>query len=153
MDRELVDLFSNTCLLHPALPRELNRFASKVGFRSTGPEIPEELQSAPNVDLLYFAKLRLDEKVSLSGYFSGPVDRPTVVCTVRSHGVTAQGLGDLIERSIHPYNRTDAMIADGAGHRTNWRFQTKDGEGMLELRFYSTPPRASITYTYQGRNR
>src|SRR5262245_15208586 len=53
----LVDLFARTCALRPALPSELERIASKLGFVSEGGAITADMERGPRIDILYSAKL------------------------------------------------------------------------------------------------
>jgi len=151
-DRQLIDLFSRTCLLRPAFPNELESIASKAGFTNTGPEIAPQYVNGPLMDVLYLGKLLADENVSLSGHFSGDFESPTVICTVRSAGVATGAVEDLVEHSFQATDRTSKIIAEGSGRQTKWLLGPNSGEGMLEVRSYTSPPRTSITITYHGRN-
>jgi len=151
-DRQLIDLFSRTCLLRPAFPNELESIASRAGFTNTGPEIAPQYVNGPLMDVLYLGKLLADENISLSGHFSGEFESPTVICTVRSPRVSTSALEDLVEHSFQATDRTSKIIAEGSGRQTKWLLGSDHGEGILEVRSYTSLPRASITITYHRRN-
>ena len=151
----LVNLFVKTCALRPALPSELYRIASEVGFASEYGPIRAELESGPKIDIVYAAKLMVrGEKVSLTAYFTGPVDGPEVVCSVQSLSVSPDGLADLIAQSLRTYDRTDKATADGNRLQVDWHLGAAGTGDKLELRAYQDPPRrASISLDYVGRKR
>jgi len=151
----LVDLFVNTCMRRPALPSELDRIASQLGFVSENGAISVELESGPKIDILYFAKLMVrGEKVGISAFFYGPIEAPTVSCKVGSLKASTDGLPELIEQSVETYERSEKVIADGNGLQTKWRLRAGDSGDTLELRSYQHPaPRASINIEYLGAKR
>ena len=151
----LVDLFANTCMRRPALPSELDRIASQLGFTSESSPISAELESGPQIDILYFAKLMVrGEKVGISAYFFGPVDAPAVSCTVGSLKASTDGLSELVERTVETYERSEKVIGDGNGLAVKWRPGAADSDDRLELRTYKKPMRhASITMFYVGGKR
>jgi hypothetical protein len=151
----LVDLFANTCMRRPALPSELDRIASQLGFISEHGPISAEMESGSKIDILYFAKLMVrGEKVSLSAYFTGPVDAPTVSCKVGSLKASTDRLPELVEQSVETYERSDEVTADGNRLEVKWRLGAADSGDTLELRSYQDPvQRASITINYLGGKR
>lgn len=151
----LVDLFVKTCALRPALPSELDRIASEVGFASEHGPVSPEWESGPKIDIVYFAKLMVrGQKVGLSAYFTGPVDRPTVSCSVHSLSASTDGLADLIEQSLKTHDRTDKVTANGDRREVDWHMGAAGTGDTLELHTYQDPPRrASISTTYLGHKR
>lgn len=152
----LVDLFVNTCMRRPALPSELDRIASQLGFTSERGPISAEMESGPQIDILYFAKLMVrGEKVGIAAYFSGPIDAPTISCKVGSLKASTDRLPELIEQSVETYERSEKVIADGNGLGVKWRLRTGDSGDTLELRSYQHlgPRRASINIEYLGGKR
>jgi hypothetical protein len=150
---ELINLFSKTCLLKPALPSELDSIASKAGFANEGASISLELERGSALDVVYFAKLPPGKKAGISAYFTGPVENPSVSCTVKSLDVSTEGLEELVEESIDTRDRTIEATAKGGGLLVKWHLGAEGGGDMLELTSYKDPSRASITISYHARER
>ncbi|MEH2513028.1 hypothetical protein V1291_004382 [Nitrobacteraceae bacterium AZCC 1564] len=149
----LVDLFAKTCALRPALPSEIERIASGVGFVSEGSAISAAMESRPQIDILYSARLtKRGEKVSLTAYFAGPVDAPTVSCGLNTIGVSAEALPGLIETSLNAHDRTEKTPADNKRLRASWRVGAAEGGDTLEVSAWrDSPRRASISFMYRSR--
>ena len=151
----LVDLFVNTCKLQPTLPSELERIASDLGFVSDGGPVPAEIESGPEIDYMYLAKLMMrGEKVGLSAYFDGPADAPTVTCSLSTVGVSAEGLPDLVEKSLETRDRSETAATDGNLRRWNWHVGPAGSDDTLEMSVHPDPPRrASVQIVYHGHRR
>jgi hypothetical protein len=151
----LVDLFAKTCGLRPALPSEIERTALGLGFVSRGSAITTEMESGPRIDILYSAaSMKWGEKVSLTAYFEGPADGPTVSCSLTTVGVSAEALPDLIEKSLRAHDRTEKTSADNKRLLANWRVGATEHGGTLEVSAWrDSPRRASIAFMYRGRKR
>lgn len=151
----LVDLFAKTCALRPAFPSEMERMALGAGFVTQHRPITPDMESGPRIDILYSATLmKRGEKVSLTAYFDGPPDGPTVSCSVNTVGVSAEALPGLIETSLKGHNRTEKTPADDKRLQANWRVgQAEDGAVLEVSAWRVSPRRASISFTYRGRKR
>jgi hypothetical protein len=150
----LVDLFARTCVRRPALPSEIERMATGLGFLSDGGPISAAMESGPKIDILYMARLtQRGENVSLTAYFAGPSDGPTVICTLTAVGVSAEALPDLIEKSLKPRDRTDKPAADDIRRQASWRLGAGDGDALDMSARRDPPQRASINLEYLGRKR
>ncbi len=146
----LVDLFARTCALRPALPSELERSATALGFVSEGPAISPEMERGPRIDIVYSARLtKRGEKVSLLAYFSS-ADGPIVICSVSTVGVSAEALPGLIERSLNAHDRTEEPTADHNHLRVSWRAGAAGGSALDMSASRVSPQRASISIKYQG---
>ncbi len=150
----LVDLFARTCALLPALPTDMERVASVVGFVGEDKAILAELERGPRIDILYSAKLMTQgEKVGMTAYFEGPADGPTVTCTLNAVGVSADALPGLIEKSLNAQGRTE-KTADSNRLQLNWRVGAAESGDTLEASVRRDPPRrGSIQLTYRGGKR
>jgi hypothetical protein len=147
----LVDLFAKTCALRPALPSEMERIALGVGLVSVDP-ITADMESGPRIDILYTARLiKRGEKVgSLTAYFEGPADSPTVSCGISAVGVSAEALPALVEKSLNAHHRAEKTPADEKRLQASWRIGAKEGD-MLDVSAWRTSPqRASISFNYRG---
>lgn len=148
----LVDLFAKTCALKPALPSQIERTATGIGFVSDSP-ITSEMERGPRIDILYMAKLiRRGEKLgSMTAYFAGPDDGPSVTCTVTATGVSADALPGLIETSLKARERTAKPSNDDNHRLASWRAGSGD---IIDMSAWRTPPRrASISITYVATKR
>jgi hypothetical protein len=132
----------------------MERVASGMGFVSEDKAIWAELERGPRIDVLYSAKLmKQGEKIGLTAFFEGPVDNPTVTCTLNAVGVSAEALPDLIERSLNAQGRTE-KTADSNRLQLNWRVGAAESGDTLEASVRRDPPRrASIQLTYRGGKR
>jgi hypothetical protein len=150
----LVDLFARTCALRPALPSEMERTASGLGFVGEGGPITAKMEGGPQIDILYSARLaKRGQDVGLTAYFAGPSDGPTVTCALSAVGVSADALPGLIETSLKARNRTEEPAADGR-LRVNWRVGEAEGGDALEMwARRDSPRRASIHIVYRGGKR
>jgi hypothetical protein len=150
----LVDLFAKTCAIRPALPSELERTATGLGFVGEG-AISAEMEAGPRIDIVYMARLtKRGENVSLSAYFEGPVEGPTVSCSLTTIGVSAEALPGLIEKSMNAYDRTEKVANDGNRLLASWRIGAAGSDDTLDMSAWRTSPRrASISITYRSRKR
>ena len=150
----LVDLFARTCALRPALPSELESTATGLGFVGDG-RISAEMEGGPNIDIVYSARLeKWGENVGISAYFSGPIDGPTVICSLTSRGVSADALPDLIEKALNAHDRTEKAANDGNRLLASWRTGAAGDGDTLEMSSWRTSPRlTSIKIEYRGRKR
>jgi hypothetical protein len=148
----LVDLFVKTCGRRSHLPSEIERGASRLGFVSANEAISPDMERGPGIDILYSARLtQRNMDVGMTAYFAGPIDGPTVVCTLNTVGVSADALPALIEKSLNARDRTARSTGNDNRLAANWR--VGDGE-TLEMSVWRTPPqRASISMTYRGQKR
>ncbi|MBR0757643.1 hypothetical protein JQ604_36160 [Bradyrhizobium jicamae] len=151
----LVDLFAKTCALRPALPSELDRLASGLGFVNTAGPIKPDMERGPNIEIVYFAKLvQRGETVSINAYFTGPLDGPTVNCALNTVGVSPEALPGLVEKSLKVHQRTEKPADDNGRIVANWRFGATDDGDTLETWTRRDPPRsAAINLAYRGRKR
>ncbi|MFB9265106.1 hypothetical protein ACFFWD_18440 [Bradyrhizobium erythrophlei] len=151
----LVDLFARTCALRPALPSEIERTATGLGFVKDGGPISADMEAGPQIDILYMARLtKRGENVGMTAYFSGPVDGPTVICSLTTIGVSAEALPGLIERTLNAHDQTEKAANDGNRLVANWRVGAAGSDDTLEISAWRTPPRrTSISITYRGRKR
>jgi hypothetical protein len=151
----LVDLFARTCAHRPALPSEIERVASKLGFVSEGGAISAEMERGPRIDILYLAKLmKRGEKFGLTAYFDGPADGPSVTCALTAVGVSAEALPGLIEKSLNAHDRTEKAAGDNNRLRASWRASAAGNGDPLEMSAgRDSPRRASIQIIYRGRKR
>ena len=151
----LVDLFARTCALRPALPSELERIASKLGFVSEGGAITADMERGPRIDILYSAKLmKRGDKFDLTSYFEGPADSPTVTCTVTAVGVSVDALPGLIEASLKARDRTERPGTGDNLRRASWRVSAAGGDDTLDMSARrDSPQRASIQLAYRARKR
>ncbi|MGY8708678.1 hypothetical protein RAD16_23315 [Bradyrhizobium sp. 18BD] len=146
----LVDLFAKICAPKPARPSQVERIATGLGFVSDGGPITAEMERGARIDLLYSAKLiRRGERLgSMTAYFEGPDDRPSVACTVSAVGASADALPGLIETSLKARERTDKPSNDDNHRLASWRVGTDSGD-TLEMSVWRTSPRrASISINY-----
>ena len=150
----LVDLFASTCARRPALPSDIARIASGLGFVGDG-EITADMERGPQLDILYIARLiKADRSVSMTAYFAGPIDGPTVICTLSTAGVSAEALPGLIERSTNARERTEATGTDANQRNAIWRIGATGDDETIDMSAWRTPPqRAAITMTYRGGKR
>jgi hypothetical protein len=151
----LIDLFAKTCARRPALPSEIERMATGLDFVSDGHPISAAMENGPQIDILYMARLtQRGENVSLTAYFAGPADAPTVICTLSAVGVSAEALPDLIEKSLKPGDRTDKASADDNRRQANWRLGAAGEGDALDMSAWRTPPRrAAINIEYRAGKR
>jgi len=151
----LVDLFARTCALRPALPSELDRLASGLGFVNTVGPIKPDMERGPNIDIVYFAKLtRRGETVSMDAYFTGPLDGPTVNCALNAIEVSPDTLPDVVAKSLKVRDRTEKPAEDNGRIVTRWRFGAADDGDTLETwTRRAAPRRASINVAYRGRKK
>jgi hypothetical protein len=152
----LVDVFAKTCARRPALPSELELLAAELGFVTNGGPITAEMQAGPQIDIVYTARLtKRGEKVaSISAYFSGPANGPTVSCAVSAFNVSAEALPGLIEKSLKVRDRADEPAADDDRRRAKWRLGAAADADTLEMWTRQSPPRlASINIQYRGGKR
>ncbi|MDA9507593.1 hypothetical protein XI09_23750 [Bradyrhizobium sp. CCBAU 11386] len=151
----LVDLFAKICAPKPARPSQVERIAGGLGFVSDGGPITAEMEREPKIDILYSAKLiRRGERLgSMTAYFAGPDDGPSVTCTVSAVGVSADALPGLIETSLKARERTDKPSNDDNHRLASWHVGTGSGD-TLEMSVWRTPPhRASISINYYATKR
>lgn len=151
----LVDLFAKICAPKPALPSQVERIATGLGFVSDGGPITAEMERGPKIDILYMAQLiRRGERLgSMSAYFAGPDDGPEVSCSVSAVGVSADALPSLVEKSLKARERTDKPSKDENLRLASWRFGTGSGD-TLDMSVWRTPPRrASISISYFAHKR
>ncbi|WP_128924315.1 hypothetical protein [Bradyrhizobium guangxiense] len=151
----LVDLFAKICAPKPARPSQVERIAASLGFVSDGRPITAEMERGANIDILYAAKLaRRGERLgSMTAYFTGPDDGPSVSCTVSAVGVSADALPGLIETSLKARERTDKPSNDGNHRLAIWRVGSGSGD-TLEMSVWRTAPhRASININYDATKR
>lgn len=133
----------------------MERLASAAGFASEGDPLSADMEAGPRIDILYSATMtkRGKKAAGLTAYFSGPVDGPTVTCTVSTVGVSAEILPALVEKSLDAYGRTERAPDDNR-RMASWRLGAAGGGGSLEMSARRDPPqRASITVEYHGRQR
>ncbi|MBW7972649.1 hypothetical protein [Bradyrhizobium sp. BR 10289] len=149
----LVDLFAKICAPKPARPSQVERIAGGLGFVSDGGPITAEMERGPKIDILYMAKLmRRGERLgSMTAYFAGPDDGPSVTCTVSAVGVSADALPGLIETSLKAGERTDKPSKDDNLRLASWRTGAGDTLDMSVWR--TSPQRASITINYYADKR
>ncbi|TQF26078.1 hypothetical protein UNPF46_35490 [Bradyrhizobium sp. UNPF46] len=148
----LVDLFAKICAPKPARPSQVERIAAGLGFVSDGGPITAEMERRASIDILYTAKLiRRGERLgSMTAYFAGPDDGPSVSCTVSAVGVSADALPGLIETSLKARERTDKPSNDDNHRLASWRV----GADTLDMSVWRTPPlRASISINYVAHKR
>lgn len=151
----LVDLFAKTCALRPALPSEMERIGSALGFVSRGSAITAEMESGPSIDILYSARFtQRGENIGLTAYFDGPADGPTVTCSLSVTGVSAEVLPGLIETSLDARNRTEKPAVDDNRLLLSWSVGTaEDGDALEISARRDASRRASIALKYRGRQR
>ncbi|MBR0831436.1 hypothetical protein JQ596_38620 [Bradyrhizobium manausense] len=151
----LVDLFAKICAPKPALPSQVERVATSLGFVSDGGPITAEMERGPKIDILYMAKLiRRGERIgSMSAYFAGPDDGPSVTCTVTATGVSADALPGLIEKSLKARERADKPSNDENHRLASWRVGTGSGDTLDMSVWRTSPRRASISIGYVGYKR
>jgi hypothetical protein len=152
----LVDLFAKTCARRPGLPSDMALIAAELGFVQDGGPITAEMQAGPQIDIVYTARLmKRGEKVaSISAYFSGPANGPTVSCAVSAFNVSAEALPALIERSLKVRDRTDEPAPDDNRIRAKWRLGAAADADTLEMWTRRNPPRlASLNIAYRGGKR
>ncbi len=150
----LVDLFARTCAQRPALPSELDRIATKVGFVNDHGAIPADMERGPRIDILYFANLtKRGEKFAMDAYFFGPADGPTVSCGLVAVGVSAEALPGLIETSLNAHDRTDKASTDDNLREASWRVGVAGGGDSIEMLARRDSRRASIVIKYRGGTR
>jgi len=151
----LVDLFAKTCALRPALPSEIERIASELGFVSRGSAITADMESEPRIDILYSARMtQRGENVGLTAYFDGPVDGPTVTCSLSVAGVSSEALPGLIETSLNARDRTEKPAVDDNRLLLSWRVGGAEDDDTLEISARrDSSRRASISLMYHGRKR
>lgn len=150
----VVDVFARTCARRPALPSELQLFATELGFVRDGGPITADTQAGPQIDIVYMARLiKRGEKVaSISAYFSGPASAPTVSCAVSAFNVSAEALPGLIEQSLKVHDRADQPAADDDRRQAKWRLGAAADADTLEMWARRSPPRlASINIQYRGK--
>jgi len=146
----LVDLFAKICAPKPARPSQVERIATGLGFVSDGGPITAEMERGPKIDLLYSAKLiRRGERIgSMTAYFAGPDDAPSVTCTVSAVGVSTETLPGLIETLLKARERADKPSNDDNHRLASWRVGAGGGDA-LDMSAWRTPPhRASISINY-----
>lgn len=151
----LVDLFAKICAPKPARPSQIERIAADLGFVSDSGPITAEMERGPKIDILYSAKLtRRGERLgSMTVYFVGPDDGPSVTCTVSAVGVSADALPGLIETSLKARERTDKPSNDDNHRLASWRVGSGSGD-TLEMSVWRTSPhRASISSNYYAYKR
>lgn len=145
----LVELFSRTCALTPALPSALNQRAILAGFSPAQPPIKPEQESEPILDLVYSARFaRADMRVSLSAYFSGDAREATVSCGLSSEGVTPKGLRSALESSM-PLGEP-IRFSDQAD-RTLGEWRTPNFE--LSISVHTSPPYRGTVHAQYRRPR
>jgi hypothetical protein len=151
----LVDLFAKICAPKPARPSQVERIAASLGFVSDGGPITAEMERGAKIDLLYSAKLiRRGERLgSMTAYFSGPDDGPSVTCTVSAVGVSADALPELIETSLKARERTDKPSSDDNHRLASWRVCAGSGDALDMSVWRTSPHRASITINYYAYKR
>jgi hypothetical protein len=151
----LVELFAKTCALRPALPGDLERIASALGFVSDGGPIKPELERGPRIDVVYMARLKKrGEDIALSAYFEGPADGPTVSCALNSVGVSADALPELIEKALSARDRAEKASSDNRRLQASWRVKASGDDDTLEMSAWrEAPQRASIHIAYRGHRR
>lgn len=153
--RRLVDLFAQTCARRPALPSEIERVATELGFVSAGGAISAAMEAGPKIDIVYMARLtRRGENVGLTAYFAGPAEGPTVSCALTAVGVSAEALPSLIETSLDVHDRTEMAATDRNRLQASWRFGAAGSDDTLDMSAWrEAPRRASIHIAYRGRKR
>ncbi|WLB51987.1 hypothetical protein [Bradyrhizobium japonicum] len=143
----LVDLFAKICA---ARPSQVERIARGLGFVSDGGPITAEMERGPKIDILYSAKLiRRGERLgSMTVYFAGPDDGPSVTCSVSAVGVSADTLPGLIETSLKARERIDEPSNDDNHRRASWHVGAGSGEALEMSVWRTSPHRASISINY-----
>ncbi|QOG18007.1 hypothetical protein FOM02_12290 [Bradyrhizobium sp. SEMIA] len=151
----LVDLFAKICAPKPSRPSQVERIATGLGFASDGGPITAEMERGAKIDLLYSAKLlRRDERLgSMTAYFAGPDDGPSVTCTVSAVGVSADALPGLIETSLKARERTDKPSNDDNHRLASWRVGAGSGDALDMSVWRTSPHRASISINYYATKR
>lgn len=149
----LVDLFAGTCARRPALPSEMERIASRLGFVSEGGAVSADMERGPKIDILYMARLtRPGGKVGLTAYFTGPADGPTVSCALTATGVSPDALPSLIETALKVHDRSAKAAPDDNRRVVSWRLgDTGEGDAVEMWARPDLPRRASIQIEYRGR--
>jgi len=150
----LVDLFAKTCARRPALPSDIARLATGLGFVGDG-TVTAEMERGPQIDILYIARLaKAERNVSMTAYFAGPVEGPTVICTLSTAGVSAEALPRPIETSLNARDRTETAGTDTNQRKASWHVGAAGDGDTLDLSAWRTSPqRASVTITYRGAKR
>ena len=148
----LVDLFARTCARRPALPSEMERMASGLGFVSDSGAISADMERGPKIDILYMARLtRPSAKFGLTAYFTGPADGPTVNCALTATGVSPDALPALVEKTLKVQDRTGKAAPDDKRLVVSWRLGAADGNKVEIWAHQDLPRRASIQVEYRGR--
>ena len=149
----LVDLFARTCARRPALPSEIERLASGLGFVSEGGPISADMERGPRIDILYMARLtKQGANVGLTAYFDGPPDGLSVTCALTAVDVSADALAGLIEGSLDAHDRTEEADADHRRRQASWRVGATGGGDTLHMSAWrDSPRRASIRMVYNSR--
>ncbi len=149
----LVNLFAKTCGMRPALPSELERLAAGLGFESSNGPITAEMEAGPQVDIVYAATwTEGNGKASLSAFFNGPINSPTVACGVRTTGVSPETLPGLVEISLNAHDRTNEATGDPDMARFTWHAGAAESGDTLEVSTRKAAPRrAAIDMTYTAR--
>lgn len=151
----LVDLFAKICAVRPALPSEMERIAIGLGFVSQGRAITPDMESGPQIDIVYSARwTKRGATISLMAYFNGPADGPTVSCGLSAADVSAEALPALIEKSLNARDRTEKTPVDNKRLEASWRVGAAEDSNGLEVSAWRVSPRrAGINIEYRGRKR
>ena len=153
----LVDLFARTCARRPALPSEMERIPSGLGFVSEGGAISADMERGPKIDILYMARLTSPSgKVGLTAYFSGPADGPAVNCALTATSVSPDALPALVEKALKVRDRTAMAAPDDNRLVVSWHLDahldaSADGDRVERWARQDLPRRASIQVEYRGR--
>ncbi|MFS8048748.1 hypothetical protein [Rhizobium sp. BR 314] len=148
----LVALFAKTCAIRPALPSELARIVTGLGFVSED-KISADMEAGPQIDIVYRARFAgSGRNVSLSAYFGNSVTEPDVSCSLNTIGVSADALPGLIEKSLDAHDRTEQLANDGNRFVASWRTGAAQGSDTIGISAWRTSPqRTSISITYHSR--
>jgi len=151
----LVDLFVKICARRPALPSEMERIASGLGFVSDGGGISTDMERGPQIDILYMGRLTTRSGTfGLTAYFTGPADGPTVDCALTATGVSADALPALVEKTLKVRDRTGTATPDDNRLVVSWRLGgTADADKVEIWARQDLPRRASIQTVYRGSKR
>lgn len=150
---DLVDVFARTCAQRPALPSDLARASTALGFTSDGGQIGPDLEAGPKIDIVYTARAtKKSVKYGLSAYFDGPGGDLTVSCGVTAHGISSEKLLNRVEKAFAVRDRKSEPVIDGKPIRLRWMFGA-DGD-ILEMSAHAPPPRrAGLNLSYRARKR
>ncbi|MEW6640969.1 MAG: hypothetical protein AB1586_10730 [Pseudomonadota bacterium] len=151
---ELVALFAKTCALRPALPSELAKIVTGLGFVSDD-KISPDMEAGPKIDIVYRARFtRSGQNISLGAYFGESLDKLDVSCSLDTIGASADALPGLIEKSLDAHDRTEQAANDGKRLVASWHTGAAGSGDTIGLSAWRTSPqRSSINITYHSRKK